>query len=298
MPFTVITLSKTPASLRGDLTKWMQEISTGVYVGNFNRRIRDKLWERVKENVGNGEATISYAAQNEIGYRFESYNTSRQMIELEGIPLVLLPQTEDKGAYIKQRGFSNASKFRKARKFSRPNSVNVPSYIILDTETTGLDPKKDQMIEIGALKIEGAEENVFHSLIANKKIPEQIQKLTGISQKDLDEDGKDESQVLANLLEFIEGQVIVGYNINFDISFINEQLKNMGQENLSNPILDLKTIIKKEKMFLKNYQLQTVIASYGINKKVPHRALEDVRLMAELISKVNKFPAYLKKKAR
>ncbi|AMB94271.1 type I-E CRISPR-associated endoribonuclease Cas2e [Aerococcus sanguinicola] len=298
MPFTVITLSKTPASLKGDLTKWMQEISTGVYVGNFNRRIREKLWERVKENVGNGEATISYAAQNEIGYRFESYNTSRQMIELEGIPLVLLPQAEDKGAYIKQRGFSNASKFRKARKFSRPNSINVPSYIILDIETTGLDPKKDQMIEIGALKIDGSEENIFHSLIANKKIPEQIQKLTGISQKDIDEDGKDESQVLAKLLEFIEGQVIVGYNINFDISFINEQLKKMGQENLSNPILDLKTIVKKEKMFLKNFQLQTVLASYGINKKVPHRALEDVRLMAELISKVNKFPVYLKKKAR
>ena len=276
----------------------MQEISTGVYVGNFNRRIREKLWERVKENVGNGEATISYAAQNEIGYRFESYNTSRQMIELEGIPLVLLPQAEDKGAYIKQRGFSNASKFRKARKFSRPNSINVPSYIILDIETTGLDPKKDQMIEIGALKIDGSEENIFHSLIANKKIPEQIQKLTGISQKDIDEDGKDESQVLAKLLEFIEGQVIVGYNINFDISFINEQLKKMGQENLSNPILDLKTIVKKEKMFLKNFQLQTVLASYGINKKVPHRALEDVRLMAELISKVNKFPVYLKKKAR
>lgn len=40
MPLTVITLKNSPPSLRGDLTKWMQEISIGVYVGNFNTKIR------------------------------------------------------------------------------------------------------------------------------------------------------------------------------------------------------------------------------------------------------------------
>ena len=47
MPMTVITLKKVPASLRGDLTKWMQEIATGVYVGNFSTRVRQYLWERI-----------------------------------------------------------------------------------------------------------------------------------------------------------------------------------------------------------------------------------------------------------
>ena len=42
MPFTVVTLKSVPPSLRGDLTKWMQEIAIGVYVGNFNSRIREK----------------------------------------------------------------------------------------------------------------------------------------------------------------------------------------------------------------------------------------------------------------
>ena len=45
MPFTVITLKKVPNSLRGDLTRWMQEIATGVYVGNFNSRVREALWQ-------------------------------------------------------------------------------------------------------------------------------------------------------------------------------------------------------------------------------------------------------------
>ncbi len=43
----VITLTKVPNSLRGDLTKWYQEIQTGVYVGNVTAKIRDELWNRI-----------------------------------------------------------------------------------------------------------------------------------------------------------------------------------------------------------------------------------------------------------
>ena len=46
----VITLSKTPASLRGDLTKWCQEIQTGVYVGSVNAKVRDLLWVNSQSN--------------------------------------------------------------------------------------------------------------------------------------------------------------------------------------------------------------------------------------------------------
>ena len=91
MPFTVITLKKVPESLRGDLTRWMQEISTGVYVGNYNSRVREFLWKRVVETVGNGEATICYSCRNEIGYAFGTCNTERKVIDFDGIPLVLIP---------------------------------------------------------------------------------------------------------------------------------------------------------------------------------------------------------------
>jgi CRISPR-associated endoribonuclease Cas2 subtype I-E len=52
----VITLSKVPPSLRGVLTKWCQEVQTGVYVGRFSARIRDSLWERIQRDIGSGEA--------------------------------------------------------------------------------------------------------------------------------------------------------------------------------------------------------------------------------------------------
>ena len=63
----VITLTKVPASLRGDLTKWCQEIQSGVYVGNVNARVRERLWERINKNICQGEATLVYKTNNEFG---------------------------------------------------------------------------------------------------------------------------------------------------------------------------------------------------------------------------------------
>lgn len=46
--------------------------------------------------------------------------------------------------------------------------------------------------------------------------------------------------------------------------------------------------VKREKLFLKNYKLETVLASYNIEDRVPHRALKDAELIDKLINKVNK----------
>lgn len=93
MPMTVITLTKVPPSLRGDLTKWMQEIATGVYVGNFNSAIREKLWQRVKDNLKSGEATLSYSCRNEIGYDFDIGHGNRERLDYDGVPLVFIKKS-------------------------------------------------------------------------------------------------------------------------------------------------------------------------------------------------------------
>ena len=132
MPFTVITLKKTPSSLRGDLTKWMQEIDTGVYIGNFNSKVREELWKRVIENVKEGEATICYASRNEIGYDFKTNSKDISIIDFDGIPLVMV----DKKEKIKvndqvKLGYSRASKLRKARQFQKQTKKS-PSYVVID----------------------------------------------------------------------------------------------------------------------------------------------------------------------
>lgn len=300
MPMTVITLKKVPNSLRGDLTKWMQEIATGVYIGNFNSRIREKLWNRVLENVGNGEATLSYASQNEVGYLFTTFNSERRVLDVEGIPLVFLPAIDGKQESQDRKGFSQASKFHKARRFStKGRSESHPPFVILDLETTGLDPKKDRIIEIGAILMKGSRKQAtreyFHRLIKiQDDIPDQIKKLTGISRRELEEKGVSLQEALKDLVHFLGPFQIVGYGISFDLRFLNQALEKNGMNTISNKSLDLMRLVKKEKGLLENYKLQTVLPAYSIDRRVPHRALEDAIIIAELSEKVMGFKSSLK----
>ena len=61
----VIVLTACPVGLRGDLTRWLLEISPGVFVGHLDARVREKLWERIVELSKNGRAIMVYSARNE-----------------------------------------------------------------------------------------------------------------------------------------------------------------------------------------------------------------------------------------
>ena len=291
MPFTVITLKKVPQALRGDLTKWMQEITTGVYIGNFNTKVREKLWKRVKENVKDGEATLSFSYRNELGYQFDTHNTSFSNIDMEGIPLVFIPNENiDEKREIKH-GFSNAAKFRNAKRYmAHRTKLDSKDFVIIDIETDGLDKEKDYIIEIGAVKSVVGRISEFQSLISYEgTLPKHIVAMTGITTNMLKTDGKSVEVVLKNFKEFIGDLDIIGYNVSFDIEFINIALSKFELENLENKRYDLMKFVKNEKLFLANYKLQTVIKEYGVGNEVPHRALEDARLIYKLAVKVNKF---------
>ncbi|MDD7400911.1 MAG: type I-E CRISPR-associated endoribonuclease Cas2e [Eubacteriales bacterium] len=321
MPFTVITLSKVPASLRGDLSKWMQEIDTGVYIGNFNSRVREHLWQRVIKNIGQGQASLSYQAQNELGYKFETFNTQRIKVDYDGLQLVMFPADEDITDELSP-GFSKASSFHKARKFSsrtvaqseKPvgesdaaNCVegkilahtcqDIP-YIVLDLETDGLDPIHDRIIEIGAVKLGPHAPEIFQRLILHDaQLPPSIVSLTKISDELLKNNGVAIQEAMEGFLAFIGELPIVGYGVDFDFNFINAYMSRQGLPALSNQRLDVMQLVKREKMFLPNYKLETVLKAYGIEPAVQHRALEDAKMTSVLASKVNKFYDYLRIKA-
>ena len=80
-----------------------------------------------------------------------------------------------------------------------------------------------------------------------------------------------------------------GYNVGFDIKFLNASLNKCGMNIIDNEVVDLLKIVKKEQMFQENYKLETTLKSYGINEPVPHRALEDAKLAFRLSRKVNVF---------
>lgn len=294
MPFTVITLKTVPSSLRGDLTKWMQEIATGVYVGNFNSKVREELWERVTQNVSTGEATMSFSYQNEIGYQFETCNTIRIPIDYDGIPLVQILETrKSENDETPKRGFSDAARFRHAKRNiakKKEEPANKSSYVVVDIETDGLNIQGNSIIEIGAIKVEDDRISEYHSLIQYEgNLPKEITKLTGLTVDRLKRDGIPIREAMAGFLEFIGSDCMIGYNVTFDLQFLNNELRKMELPPLRNKVYDVMKYVKKEKIFLKNYRLETVLQDYGINEQVPHRAVADAKLIYELSQKVNEF---------
>jgi CRISPR-associated protein Cas2 len=299
MAMTVITISNVPMFLRGDLTKWMQEIATGVYIGDLNPRVREELWKRVIQSASKGQATLSYAIRNELGYQFQTHRTRQINVSFDGIPLVMIPKEEEHTSAELKPGFSNQAKFRQARKYaSRKNKKSpITPYIVIDIETNGLDPLQDDIIEIAAIRVEADNYEEFSCLILNDcMLPDEIVKLTGITDQILAKDGQDISKVLDGFVNFIGDLPIVGYNLLFDIDFINSNLRNISRDTIKNRKIDLMGLVKKEMMFLKSYKLKDVLPAYGVNEPVLHRALEDARLTHALSTKVNGFEGQLNRK--
>jgi CRISPR-associated protein Cas2 len=74
---TVIVLIAAPEGLRGHLTRWMVEVNAGVFVGNPNRRIRDRLWDVLATRIGDGQAVLVEPAPNEQGWAVRERRTRR-----------------------------------------------------------------------------------------------------------------------------------------------------------------------------------------------------------------------------
>jgi CRISPR-associated protein Cas2 len=94
----VMILEKTPASLRGFLSRWMIEPRTGVFLGNPNSRIRDKLWEHCTLKAKEG-AVLQLWNDSRMpqGYRYRSHGeTERKMTDVDGLALVLRPERVSK----------------------------------------------------------------------------------------------------------------------------------------------------------------------------------------------------------
>jgi CRISPR-associated protein Cas2 len=93
----VIVLENAPPRLRGRLAIWLLEIRAGVYVGNYSVKVRDHIWNNVKEGIGEGNAVMAWRASNEAGFDFMTLGTNRRIpVELDGAKLVsFLPQKDE-----------------------------------------------------------------------------------------------------------------------------------------------------------------------------------------------------------
>ncbi len=287
MIMVVITLTNCPQKLRGDITKWLCEISTGVYVGQLSARVRDALWSRICENIKNGQATMVYSYANEQHFEFRVHNTSWKVRDFDGIKLMLHPNTTDNANELRA-GFSKASKrLAGIRKQSTSGKKN-PGLVFIDIETTGLDTLADEIIEIAAISVNANEEPEPWSTLVKigKPIPVEITKLTQITDEML-EGGVEIQEALKQLSEIIKGKTVVCYNRKFDMLFLRNAYSKADIEFPVGKAIDLLMTARKKVSGITNYKLGTLAEYYGIPFENQHRAMADAEILYKVFLKLN-----------
>lgn len=160
------------------------------------------------------------------------------------------------------------------------------NYTIIDIETSGLSPMYDEIIELSALKVQDNEiVDEFSSLVKpDYKIDSFITELTGIT-NDMLKNAPKINKILPEFINFISDDKILGYNINFDINFIYDDLKRYFGKDFKNNFIDLMRICKKAYSF-ENYKLKTVAQNLNISIDGHHRGLNDCRITFDIYNKV------------
>ncbi len=172
------------------------------------------------------------------------------------------------------------------------------TFVAFDTETTGLKPQTDHVIEIGAIKFDfnGVIGEPFDMLIHPPcSIPPFIQDLTGITDEEV-ANKPSIDEVLPLFIDYIGERktILVAHNALFDLGFINNELSRLNMKSLPNLYFDTLNGARWAYPELKNenekgsYKLQNLAKRFGIEVQKAHRASDDARVCMELFRLIAK----------
>lgn len=187
----------------------------------------------------------------------------------------------------------------------------LKNYIVIDTETTGLDSDYNELIEIAAVKVSnGVIVDSFSSLIKPTKhyliddirfetdeflpismttgyyyVDNFISSLTGITNEML-EDAPELSDVLPKYKEFIGDSVLIGHNVNFDINFLYTAFQRTLSEPLTNDYSDTRRYSRKLFPEYNHHRLKDLSKYCGVEYKKAHRALEDCMITQQCYDRI------------
>lgn len=170
---------------------------------------------------------------------------------------------------------------------------DINTVVVLDTETTGISYKKDEIIELAAVKLERINGDMtvtdrmddFILLSEGRHLPEEIEKLTGITEQMLIDEGKSKRYAAERFAEIIgsAGTLTVAYNAQFDMNFLYWFLYREGlSAALKNTLmLDAMTVYKDRRPY--PHRLCNAIEAYSLKTQNTHRAIDDAQATLELL---------------
>lgn len=162
----------------------------------------------------------------------------------------------------------------------------LEDYVVIDLEMTGLNPKTDEILEIGAVKVKDKKiEETFSKLVCPKaRLSEHIIELTGIT-NEMAVSGEAPDTAMKAFMEFIEDLPWVGHNISFDYRFIKQWEVNQKIKHICYAVDTLK-IARKCLPSLEKKTLEYLCDYYDIEQDGNHRALADAwknRMLYEIL---------------
>ena len=165
----------------------------------------------------------------------------------------------------------------------KTGAIEDTTFVVFDLETFGLNSHKNEIIEIGAIKLKGTRiVDTFSSFVnPNKIIPKKISELTHITQ-DMVDNAPTIEDVLPKFLEFTKDAVMVAHNSAFDMGFIRRDAKKYMGIDYKPPVIDTLQMARDLYPDLKGYNLDRLNKTFKLSLENHHRAIDDAQSTAKL----------------
>jgi len=155
------------------------------------------------------------------------------------------------------------------------------TFVAFDTETTGLNPRQDRIVELAAVKFRDGEIVDQKTWLINPRrtIPYWAQKVHGISTA-MVKDQPTFAELYPEFERFIEGSVLIAHNARFDISFMREEMLRSNLSFPRNQVVDSLELFRSWYPELKTFTLEKLAEHANVDSGGFHRALADSRYIA------------------
>lgn len=257
--------------------------SLALYIHAINSNSKIQEEEKLKKQKEQ-EQKIKKEKVKEEHERYIKEKKEEFKKNLNNIPEIKIELSTEK---IKKRKISDMpeTKHTTIRKNTSVNSLS--NFVVLDIETTGLNPRNNEIIEISAIKYKNFEPTECMSTLIKpkKEITEEITKINNIT-NGMCSNAPSISEVIPAFSNFIKGYNLVGYNIDFDLKFLYVNGLSIFEEKREIfDVLELaKKYIKRDEIY--NYKLTEVFEYLAMYRDESHRALSDTYATALVYKKL------------
>ncbi len=165
-------------------------------------------------------------------------------------------------------------------------SIEESEFVVIDTETTDLNVRRAEIVSIGAVVIRNMTiflNESFYRILKVNNVSEKSVEIHGITPSEM-ESGEEPEKVISDFFDFIEGKIVVGFSVRFDIRVLNKYGKKYLNKKILNPYIDIIDIWKRKYSIPES--LERISEKLGLPYRYRHSAIDDAYTTALVFLKL------------